>query len=193
MARASVVLRGLLALVLTLFVFGAPVLAQGAYPTVFPRAILLLDQERLINASALGKAILQTVIDKRRALIQENRMIDQTLEAEEKRLTEKRASLPIPEFQTLAEDFDARVQKIREEQLQKGRALQEDFDRAPLRFMTLAAPYLNRLMQKYSASALLDRRSVLLFDRNMDITDEAISLLDKAYAENPNMAVETDK
>ncbi len=193
MARASVVLRGLLALVLTLFAFGTPVLAQGAYPTVFPRAILLLDQERLFNDSALGKAILQTVIDKRSALIQENRTIDQTLEAEEKRLTEKRASLPIPEFQTLAEDFDARVQKIRAEQLQKGRALQEDFDRAPLRFMTLAAPYLNRLMQKYSASALLDRRSVLLFDRNMDITDEAISLLDKAYAENPNMAVETDK
>jgi len=44
-------------------------------------------------------------------------------------------------------------------------------------------------LQKYMAGAILDRRSVLLFDKNMDITDEAIALLDDAFAKNPNMAL----
>lgn len=191
MLQKTGAIRFLLALVL--FAFAQVSFAQTAYPTVFPKSILLLDQERLFAETDLGKAILQKVIDQRVTLITENRAIDLSFETEELRLTEQRATLSGEEFQKLAEDFDLRVQAAREAQLQKGRELQAEFDRAPAEFMALAAPHLTSLMQKYQASALLDRRSVLLFDQKMDITVEAIRLLNAAMAENPNTAVETEK
>lgn len=187
--NAGVFLKFLLLVVAPVFLFSYPAAAQSAFPTVFPKPVLLLDQDKLFSQTNLGKALANLAVSKREALIKESRAIDLAFETEERRLTDQRKTMAAADFQKLADDFDARVQKAREAQLNKDLALQKEIDNNRRRFFQLAAPVLSRLLQKYMAGAILDRRSVLLFDKNMDITDEAIALLDDAFAKNPNMAL----
>lgn len=154
--------------------------------------MLVLDQEALFNDSKLGQAILLVEAENRTVLLQENRIISDAFEKEEAELTALRSTISVDEFHTLSEDFDKRVQAAREEQLSKDVELQQTNEARRRRFLWIAAPYLSEIMSKYRAVAILDQRSVLLFDRNMDITSEAIELLDRAFEENPNLAIEEE-
>ncbi len=185
--RGTAFLGLLLVAVLGVFALSAPARAQFAFPTVFPKPVLLLDQDRLFAETDLGKALDAEILAKREALIKENRAIELAFETEERRLTDQRAKMSAEEFRVVSDEFDSRVQAAREAQLNKDLALQSEADQNRRRFFEISAPVLSRLMQKYSASAILDRRSVLLFDKNMDITDEAIALLNEAFAQNPDL------
>ena len=185
-------LQRLLLLVAALTVCASQSFAQSDYPTVFPRPVLVLDQEMLFNDSKLGQAILLVEAEKRTVLLQENRIISDAFEKEEADLTVLRSSIPADEFHVLSEDFDKRVRAAREEQLSKDVELQKTNEARRRRFLWISAPYLSEIMSKYRAVAILDQRSVLLFDRNMDITSEAIELLDRAFEENPNLAIEEE-
>lgn len=161
--------------------------AQSAYPTVFPQPILLLDQERLFVESQLGKAILQIESERRQDLFAESRSIDRAFEREEQEITDLRSKLTVEEFSALSRDFDVRVQVARETQLSKDRNLQRFIEENRTNFLKTVAPFMLQIMRQYQASAIVDQRSVLFFTRGMDITDEAIIILDKAFAENPEL------
>lgn len=161
--------------------------AQVAFPTVFPAPVLLLDRDGLLTDTRLGQSILLQEAADRDALIQEGQEIARAFESEETQLTERRLSMSGEDFQALSDDFDARVQAVRDRQLADGFALQQESEENRKRFLELARPYIGQLMQKYSASAVLDVRSVIQFNRSMDITDELIILLDEAFMQNPYM------
>lgn len=124
--------------------------------------------------------------------MQESRNISEAFEIEEKQLTKTRSGLSVDEFHILSEDFDVRVQAARESQLVKDVELQRSVDDQRRRFLVIAAPFLINIMFKYRASAIVDQRSVLLFDRNIDITSEAILALDFAFEQNPELAIEKE-
>ena len=166
--------------------------AQTDFPTVFPQPILVLNQDGLFNDSKLGQAMLLIQAEKRTVLLQESRLISDAFEVEEKRLTEMRSEVSVEEFRKLSEDFDIRVQAARESQLAKDVEMQQSNDGLLRRFFVIAVPFLSKIMTKYHASAIVDQRSVLLFDRNMDITLEAIKVLDRAFDQNPDLAIEKE-
>lgn len=130
--------------------------------------------------------------EERTVLLQESRLISDAFVVEEKRLTEVRNEVSADEFRTLSEDFDKRVQAAREAQLAKDVEMQQSIDGQRRRFLVIAAPLLSEIMLKYRASAIVDQRSVLLFNRNLDITLEAIDILDRAFALNPDLAIEKE-
>lgn len=166
--------------------------AQADFPTVFPQPILIVDQDGLFNNSKLGQAMLLIQAEKRTILLQESRQISDAFEIEEKQLTETRSNISADEFRVLSEDFDIRVQAARDSQLAKDIELQQSVDSQRRRFLVISAPFLSEIMLKYHASAIVDQRSVLLFDRNMDITIEAINVLDRAFEANPDLAIEKE-
>lgn len=180
------------ALTLLLLAFGAMTVHAQAFPTVFPKPVLILDQERLFSDTNLGRAIALGIALRRTALLQESRELDLAFETEELRLTETRVDIPPEEFRILSEGFDQRVQEARQTQLGKDVAMQQEIDGQRRRFLTLTVPYLSQIMLKYAAGAIIDQRSVLLFNRDMDITDETIALLDRAFDANPDMAIEKE-
>ena len=188
----SINLPRVLLAIIVLVIGVLPVNAQNGYPTVFPKPILILDQERLFAESNLGQAMTLALALQRTVLLQESREIYNKFEAEEQHLTEIRAATSLEEFRLLSEDFDRRVQQTREVQLRKDVVMQQAIDRQQRRFLTIAVPYLSEIMVKYFAGAILDKRSVVVFNRDMDITDEAIVILDRAFAENPDMAIEKE-
>lgn len=169
------------------FVLLAPIAKGQDFPVFQAANILIVSQDELFANSILGKDILQLEQDERDFLIEEGRKIGAAFVAEEQLLTEQRDSLPPEEFQILAEAFDNKVVAARAAQETNDANLIANIEARRRAFYGVIAPILAQVMQRYNATVIIDRRSALLFDRNLDITREAIEFLDKAYSENPDM------
>lgn len=163
----------------------APVAPEVAAPQT--AAILTLDQERLFAESAFGKAVLALEAAATGDLAAENLKIEQTLEAEEKDLTTRRATLPAAEFATLAAAFDVRVEKIRTDQDAKARAIAHRRDEDRKRFFQAAIPVLGALLSENGAVAILDKGAIILSLSAIDVTEAAIARVDAALGDGSTL------
>lgn len=152
-------------------------LAQDALPSV-ASAILVVNQERLLSQSRYGQRIQREVEAAGAALSAENRAIEARLTEEELALTERRAVMAPEVFRPIAEEFDTRVNAIRNAQEAKGRALQQQAEAAQAQFFEIAFPILVDILRDRGASILMDNRAVLLSADGVDITEDAIALID---------------
>ncbi|MGB8623834.1 MAG: OmpH family outer membrane protein, partial [Paracoccaceae bacterium] len=156
----------------------APQAAQ-AQDQVLRSPIVTVDQERLFRESAYGKAVLGRIEEETNALAAENRKIEAQLVAEEKALTEERATMDPAAFREKAAAFDDKVVKIRKEQDDKARALGNRRDDAQKTFFTKVLPILTDIVRERGAVAVLESRAIVLSADQIDITDAAIARIDK--------------
>ena len=171
--------RILTALVLAL-VLSSGVHAQGEGGGT---PIVIVNQERLLAQSLYGQRIQREVEAAGAALAAENRQIEAQLTEEELALTERRALMTPEAFRPVAQDFDDRVNGIRAAQEAKGRALQQQAEAAQQAFFDIAFPILVEILRSRGASILMDNRAVLLSADGIDITDEAVALIDDRLGE----------
>lgn len=176
------VAAGLMAVLLAL---PAPLLAQE---TELPRApVLMIDRNRLFSESAFGRAAEARFQAESQALIAENLRLEQALEAEERDLTDQRATLEPEAFQALAQEFDTKTEAIRAAQDAKSRAITAQRETDRQRFLQAAVPVLGELMGDAGAVAIFDKEMVILSLRGVDITDEAIERIDAALGDGSNL------
>jgi Skp family chaperone for outer membrane proteins len=140
--------------------------------------ILMLDRNRLLAETMFGRAVEQQFEADSRALIAENLRLEQALEAEERDLTDRRATLPPEDFQALAAEFDRKTEAIRSAQDAKSRAITAKREEERQKFLQAAIPVLGDLMREAGAVAIFDSGLVILSLRGADITDEAIARID---------------
>ena len=145
--------------------------------------ILTLDQDRLYAESRFGQALEKSSADAVARLAAENRQIEADLAAEEKALTEKRATLSAEEFKPLAEAFDAKVERIRAEQEAKSQAVQSTRDQGRKTFFQAVLPVLADLMRQRGALAILNKQAVILSFDAVDVTEAAIAAIDAKLGE----------
>jgi len=167
-----------LALALVVAAPGSPPVAQPAEQPLRPAPFLIVNQERLLTESRRGQALLAEQEAARDQLRAEARAIDSAFEAEERELTEARATLDPEAFRALADDFDARVVTARRDQDARSAALAQEFDAGRRRFYSAIAPILVQLMERRGALAVLDGNSVLLAAQELDITEATIAEID---------------
>lgn len=158
-----------------------PVVAQE--PDILRAPVLMLDRNRLFTESVFGKAAEERFQTESKALIAENLQLEQALEAEERSLTDQRATLDSEAFQALATAFDEKTEAIRAAQDAKSRAITAKRDEDRQRFLQAAVPVLGELMRESGAVAIFDKDMVILSLRGVDITDEAITLIDAALGD----------
>lgn len=151
--------------------------AQGLDRGSVISPVLTIDSERLFLESDFGRRVAAQAEVRGNELSAENRKIEADLEKEELDLTEKRATLTPEEFRDLADAFDVKVQDTRAAQTAKGRAINEELERARAVFLDAAGPVLERLMRDSGAAVILERRSVFVSAAAVEITDDAIALL----------------
>jgi Skp family chaperone for outer membrane proteins len=171
----------------------APGAAQGqaqSPPTLPP--FLLLNQERILTGSRTGQAILAEEEAARDALRAEVREIDARFEAEERRLTELRATMEPDAFRALADAFDERVVEARRLQDERSNALVLEFDRRRRQFYSDVAPILVGLLSRYQAHAILDESTVLLADQSLNVTDAVIAEIDARFGPGEDPAEDPD-
>ncbi|UOA31616.1 hypothetical protein DSM110093_01387 [Sulfitobacter sp. DSM 110093] len=145
--------------------------------------VLTIDSERLFRDSAFGSRVSREIEAQSEQLATENREIEAELEAEERELTEKRTQMTPAAFRVLADAFDEKVQRTRAEQASKNRALSEALDLERDRFLAAAAPVMEQLMRNSDAAVILERRRVFVSSSAIEVTDQAISLLDETIGD----------
>ncbi|MBN8630419.1 MAG: OmpH family outer membrane protein [Rhodobacterales bacterium] len=147
--------------------------------------VLILDQDRFFLESDFGKAAVERERTATAALEQENKRIEADLIAEEQALTDERKTLPAAEFAAKAEAFDQKVERIRSEQDAKSRQLTEARDKDRKAFLQAAVPVLGDLLGQKQAMVILDKNLVIVSLSAIDVTDEAIALVNAALAKDP--------
>ncbi len=180
----------LTAVILAMGLIGPPVLAQTTTGTVIS-PVLTIDSERLFNQSLFGQRVLADVQAQTEALATENRRIEAQLTDEEKSLTARRPGMTPEAFRAEANDFDTRVQGIRQAQDAKERALQQAVSDGRDAFATAARPVLGQLMIDRQAVVVLERRGVILSVGAVDITDAAIAAIDAAVGDGADLIAPT--
>lgn len=140
--------------------------------------LLTLDQDRLFQETARGRAALARAETAAQALVSENRSIELDLEAEELALTQTRATMSPLEFSTLARSFDMRVEEFRAQQENKSRAIARQIEDERQAFFAAILPILAELMAERGAVAITAKETLILSLNAIDVTDEAILLID---------------
>lgn len=160
--------------------WAGPALAQQAEPAI-SSPVLVINQEQLLAASALGQLILAADEAEKKELADSGEALSVALEAEELALTEQRKITAAAEFRQLADAFDQKVVAIRADQDLKAEGLVASIDRRRRQFYTQVAPVLLEVMQKHGAAVILDQRSVLLSVRGINVTEEVIARIDSTF------------
>jgi Skp family chaperone for outer membrane proteins len=184
-------IRGRLGLALRIallgWCLGGPVAAQdGVPPSDLPQGsvILVLDQERLFAESQFGRERLERQRQAAEALDTENSRIEAELVAEEQALTDRRPDLPAEEFSALAQAFDAKVERIRQEQDAKVRSLVEARDADRRIFLTeLVLPVLGEILETTGAAAILNKDDVVVAANAIDVTEAAVARVDRRWSD----------
>ena len=148
--------------------------AQDAQQVSVPPPVLTIDQDRLVSGTISGARIADELEARASQLADENARIEAELVERERDLTELRPGLTSEEFRRLADAFDADVQRIRAEQDEKARAVNDAREAARQAFLNEAAEIISSIVRERRALVVLDRRDVFLSADSIDITEEAI-------------------
>ena len=145
--------------------------------------ILTIDSERLYQDSAFGQRVLREIEAQTSELAEENRILEEELEAEEQELTVQRQSMSPSEFRILADAFDARVQAIRRERDAESRRIAAQLEDNRDQFLAAAAPVLEMIMREANAAIIIERREVFFSANAIDVTETAIERIDAALGD----------
>lgn len=151
-------------------------------------SIVTLDVDQMFAQSLFGLRILNEYTARRDTLIAENRRIADALREEELALAGQRATMAPAVFSSEAEAFDEKAQGIRRAQDTKERELEILLSEGRSWFLEVSYPVLEQLMLDRGASAILERRSVLLSRTNADITQAAVALIDVQIGDGSNLS-----
>ena len=147
-------------------------------------SLFTVDMGKLFKSSDFGKKIISTNNIARQELQNENEELESLLLSEEKELSEQRKILSSDEFRPKALAFDEKVSIIRTEQGKKEENLKNKARKEEAEFYKRIYPLLYELLLDRGGSILIDQRNVILWDSTVDITDEAILLINQVLGKN---------
>ncbi len=158
-------------------------LAQS--PELLKSSIVTLDQEQLFSGTRYGRALQAAFEQQTAALVAENRKIDAALEAEERDLTDRRATMAPEEFRPLADAFDVKANGLRSAQEAKSRDLSRLREQQRQDFFNTIGPIIGDYMVARGAVAVLDKAGVIVSLGSIDITKEVIAQIDARLGDGP--------
>jgi Skp family chaperone for outer membrane proteins len=167
-------------------------LAAQQVPQLGPSSVLIVDSDELFLKSQFGQRLIAE-LDAEAALVQaENDRIVASLLAEESELTQQRPTMSADVFRETAAAFDAKAQEFRRERDAAAEQLVGQRNVARTEFLERIYPIVGRLMLERGASVVLDRsrRSVFLAVGSVDITPDAIALIDQTLGDGSRPAPE---
>ena len=145
--------------------------------------IFTVDMNKLLKLSNFGKDIVYRNNLARLSLQNENEALKAELLLEEKALSDLRKELSVDDFRVKAIEFDKKVTIIRAEQSKKEDILVNNIRQEEANFYKNIYPLLYELLSDRGGLVLMDQRNVFLWDSSIDLTDEAIVVIDKVFGE----------
>ena len=147
-------------------------------------AVYTIDMSKLIKQTKIGKKIILEDNISRQKLQSENEKLEAELLLEEKELSEIRETLTADEFRLKAQEFDKKVTIIRTEQGQKEQDLIVENRKNESEFFKKIYPLLYGLLLERGGSILIDQSNAVLWDSSVDLTIDAINLIDRILGDD---------
>ena len=141
--------------------------------------IFTVDMNKLLKLSNIGKGIINRNNLARLKLQNENEALEAELLLEEKALSELRANISVDDFHEKANEFDKKVTIIRSEQSKKENILVNKMRQEEANFYKNIYPLLYELLSDRGGLVLMDQRNAVLWDSSVDITEDAIVIINK--------------
>lgn len=154
--------------------------------------VLTIDQDRLFTGSLFGERVVTQINSDLANLEKEFQRLEADLTAEEKLLTQRRITLTPEAFRLLADEFDERVQGIRKAQDAKARELDRRLETERAKYYGMVNPLLYTIMADMGASVIIDRRAILVGVEGVDITDDALRMIDATVGDGIAPPVATE-
>ena len=142
-------------------------------------SLFTVDMAKLFRSSDFGKNIVLANNKARQKLQNENEDLESQFLLEEKELSEQRKILSVDEFRPKALEFDKKVSIIRKEQSKKEENLKNKARKQETEFYKKIYPLLYELLLKKGGSVLIDQRNAILWDSSIDLTEDAIKLINQ--------------
>ena len=146
--------------------------------------LFTVDMTKLFRSSDFGKRIILANNQARQKLQNENEELESKLLTEERELSELRKILSLDEFRPKALEFDNKVSIIRTEQSTKEENLNNRARKQELEFYQKIYPLLYELLLEKGGLVLVDQRNAILWDSSVDITDDAIKLINQVLGKS---------
>lgn len=154
-------------------------LAQETSPPAGASSVLTLNWDELYNSSLWGQRVKREIAAASADLRKENDRIAGQLEAEERDLTTRRASMVPADFQAAADAFDKRATEIRAAQKAKADAIQTQFNAEQQAFVQTVMPMLDEVLRARGAVVVLDSRVIIRGLAEADVTKALAARVDK--------------
>ena len=151
--------------------------------------ILYLNQSRVYSESLFGKNLEELFRGESKKLIEQNRRLTKELETEEQRLTNEREGMPLVEFKLLADNFNTRVEKVRQEQKEKSDTLKYKLEEERKYFFKAVYPLLLEFVSKTNATGILDSSVVIVGNSKLDVTNKVILIINDQLTLTPSFKV----
>ena len=158
-------------------IFSALLMSSVEASEDFKGKILYLNQNKIYSESIFGKNLEEFFRNESKKLKEQNRKLTKELEIEEQRLTNEREGMPLDEFKILAQSFNARVEKVRQEQKEKSDTLKYNLEKERKYFFNAVYPLLLEFVAKTNAIGILDSSVVLVGNSNLDVTNKVILII----------------
>ena len=149
-----------------------------------------VDMNKLLRATDYGKNIIYVSGLERKSLQIENQKLEAELLLEEKKLSELRKTLSSDEFRPKAVEFDKRVTVIRSEQSQKEQMMISKARETEANFFKKVYPLLYELLSDRGGVLLIDQRNVVLWDSSVDLTEDAVNLINQVFGKGTEVIEE---
>jgi Skp family chaperone for outer membrane proteins len=154
-------------------------------PELPKSSIVTLEPDQLFSGTRYGRALQKLLEDEAEALTAENRKIDAALEAEERDLTDRRATLKPEDFRPLADAFDVKANDLRTAQEAKSRELVRLRETQRQDFFRNIGPVIGDYMVQRGAVAVLDKSTVIVSLGSIDVTQDVIAMIDARLGDGP--------
>jgi Skp family chaperone for outer membrane proteins len=158
-------------------IFSALLICSVEASEDFKGKILYLNQNKVYSDSIFGKNLEQMFREESKKLKDQNSQLTKELEIEEQRLTNEREGMPLDEFKILAQSFNARVEKVRQEQKVKSDTLKYKLEEERKYFFSAVYPLLLEFVTKTNATGILDSSVVIVGNSKLDVTNEVILII----------------
>jgi len=151
--------------------------------------ILYINQSRVYSESIFGEKLEELFRRESSKLIEQNRLLTKELEIEEQRLTNEREGMSFVEFKLLAESFNSRVEKVRQEQKEKSNTLKYKLEEERKYFFNAVYPLLLEFVSKTNATGILDSSVVIVGNSKLDVTNKVILIINDQLTLAPSFKI----
>ena len=154
-------------------------LSISALSPVFASDVVVVDIQQLEALSIVGKDLRKKIQTKRDALKAEVAKEEKALNNEQKKIMSLKETLSPEEFKVKAQAFDKSFKKKQNETAKKGRAFEKASMEAHSKLREKVVSVVGGIAEEKKYKIVLSRQSVVIVEKSMDITEEAMKRLNK--------------